>query len=201
MKVRTLMVNDPITIPVDATIQQALHLMKSKGIRHLPVIGSGRALLGIVTLAGLREALLPAMLDEVSLRDVMVTTPVIVKPDDDIETAARLIYHYKISGLPVVERDQLVGILTETDLLRAFIDMLGLLDAGSRLEVLLGGEPDDFQRAFQTIRDHGGELVNVTMSERREGGRVYYFRLVPCHLAPIRQALETAGFTVLDAVD
>ena len=201
MKIRDLMIPDPITVVASASIQDAIEVMKANAIRHLPVVASNRALVGLVTLADLKQGLIPAMVADVNLADLMIREPITVHPDDDIETAARLIYRHKIGGMPVVADARVVGILTETDILRAFIDMMGILSGSSRIDVAVGKEPDAYQRASQTINDSGGDIISVAMTQNTQHGRIYAFRLGVCKTAAICSALENEGFTVMEAMD
>jgi acetoin utilization protein AcuB len=201
MKIHSLMKPDPITIGPHASIREAIELMKTNSIRHLPVVSKGNRLEGFLTLADLKQGLIPSMLADVSLKDLMIRNPIIVSPDDDIETAAQLIYRHKIGGLPVVKNGYLVGIITATDILRTFIDMMGILSATSRIDVVLGEQPSTFKKAMQIINDHGGDIINVSMTPRQKGKRVYYFRLSACKTAGIRKALEKEKFEVLAAMD
>ena len=121
------MVSDPITITENASIQEAIELMKINSIRHLPVVSKDNQLKGFITLADLKQGLIPSMLGDVSLGDLIIKNPIVVGPDDDIEDAAQLIYKHKIGGMPVVENHKLVGIITATDILRTFMDMMGFL--------------------------------------------------------------------------
>jgi len=195
------MISGPITITESASIREAIEIMKANSIRHLPVVSKGNKLKGLVTLADLKQGLIPSMLADVSLTDLMIKNPIIVHPDDDIEIAARIIYKHKIGGMPVVKNDKLVGIITETDILRAFIDMMGLLTASSRIDLVLGNEPGQLKKVLQIISDNGGDIINVGMPVRQTDRRVYYFRLLPCDTKLMRKALEKKGFEVIDATD
>jgi acetoin utilization protein AcuB len=195
------MIADPITTTEDASIEEAIELMKSNSIRHLPVVSQGNMLKGFVTLADLRTGLIPSMLAGLTLADLMIRDPIVVDPESDIELAAQLIYKYKIGGIPVVKKGKLVGIITESDLLRAFIDMMGMLSASSRIDVVVGTQPGFFNKAAQIVQDHGGEIISVGMIGERARKRTYHFRLSPCKTAPIRAALEREGFKVIDAMD
>jgi acetoin utilization protein AcuB len=137
----------------------------------------------------------------VSLDDLMIKKPITVSPDDDIELAAMLIYNHKIGGMPVVDDGQLVGIVTATDMLRAFIDMMGILSTTSRIDVVLGDQPATFKRAMQIINDHGGDIISVSMTPQQKRKRVYYFRLSACKTDVIEKALAEEGFDVLVAMD
>lgn len=195
------MIPDPITITEKTTIEDALSLMKINSIRHLPVVSTSGNLKGLVTLSDLKQSLIPSMLGDVSLSDIMVKRPIIVKPDDDIETAALLIYKHKISGIPVTSNKKLVGIITESDILRTFIDMMGILKASSRIDVVIAVEPDSLKNAIQIINDNGGDIINVGMTEEKNRKRTYYFRLAACRTRVIKKALEDKGYRVLDAMD
>ena len=201
MKTHALMIPDPITITENASIQEAIETMKINSIRHLPVVSPDMTLVGFVTLADLKQGLIPSMLGDVTLSDLMIRQPITVSPDDDIEIAAQHIYKYKIGGMPVVKDKKVVGIITGTDILRTFIDMMGILTASSRVDVAIGEDAGSFQRALKIINDHGGDIINVGMAAQQTRKRVYYFRLASCDTGVIKKALEADGFDVLDAVN
>ena len=121
MKISDLMIPDPITITANASITDALELMKLNSIRHLPVVSGGNVLRGFVTLADLKQGLIPSMVGDVSLSDLMISNPIVVGPEEDIEIAAQLLYKHKIGGIPVVEGEMLVRIITQSDIVRKFI--------------------------------------------------------------------------------
>jgi acetoin utilization protein AcuB len=190
------MIPDPITIKLTSSINDALECMKVNSIRHLPVVSDGDVLKGFVTLADLKQSLIPSMVGDLKIFDIMIKKPITVAPTDDIEWAAQLIYKKKISGLPVVKDQILVGILTETDILRAFINMMGILSSSSRIDAVVGSHPGDFKKAVQIINDSGGDIINVGMTVQEESKKTYYFRLASCDTKPIKSALENAGITV-----
>jgi acetoin utilization protein AcuB len=201
MKIKSLMIPDPITITKNASIKEAIEIMKTNSIRHLPVVGEDNSLEGFVTLADLKVGLIPSMVAGLTLADLMIKDPVTVDPNNDIETAAQLIYKYKISGIPVVKKGKLAGIITESDLLRAFIDMMGILSASSRVDVALGAEPGVFRKVLQILEEHSAEIINVAMTPQRARKKTYSFRLAPCKTDPIKKALEKEGFKVVAAMD
>jgi acetoin utilization protein AcuB len=201
MRIRDLMIAHPIAITAGASISEAIELMKANRIRHLPVIAKGRKLEGLVTLADLKQGLIPSMLGDVTLRDLMIKDPITVRPEDDIETAAQIIYRHKVGGLPVTKNGRLVGIITETDLLRAFIDMMGILSSTSRIDVAAGNQPELLKKALQIINDAGGDVINVIVTLQKARKRVYHFRLAACDTEAIRRALSKGGFEVLAAMD
>ena len=197
MKIKSLMIVNPVTVTENTSIQNAIELMKEKGFRHLPVVSKEMKLKGFITLSDLKQGLIPAMVGDLTLLDLMINDPITVAPDDDLETAARLIYEHKISGMPVVVNDKLVGIITESDILRAFIDMMGILTGGSRLDVAVGDQPEAFNQVVEVIREQGGEIVNIGMTAQQSSRRVYTFRLSTQKTTAIEKSLVKAGFQVL----
>jgi len=201
MKINALMIPDPITITEKASVSDAIELMKVNSIRHLPVVSQKKILKGFLTLADLKQGLIPSMVGDLTLTDLMIKKPITVDPDSDIEIAAQLIYKHKIGGIPVVKKNKLVGIITESDILRAFIDMMGILTASSRIDVVVKDEPGLFKKALQIINDNGGDIINVGMAAQQTSKRIYYFRLSACKTDIIKKALEDNGFEVADAMD
>lgn len=201
MKIKSLMIANPITITRGSTIQEAIELMKANRIRHLPVVSERNTLEGFVSLADLKQGLIPSMVADLNLSDLMIKDPITVHPDDHIEVGAKLIYEHKIGGMPVVSGAKVVGIITESDILRAFIDMMGILTSSSRVDVVIRDEPGAFKKALHIIHDHGGDIINVGITTQQTQKRTYYFRLSPCSTGVIKEALEAEGFEVPDAMD
>lgn len=201
MKIQTLMVSDPITITEETSIQNALGLMKENRIRHLPVVDRKKRLTGWITLSDLKQGLIPSMLGDVSLKDIVNRNPYTVSPDEDIEVAAKLVYQHKISGMPVINNGELVGVITETDLFRAFIDMMGILTASSRIDVVVDESPASLRKVLQVIQESGADIISIGHTPLPEERRVCYFRLKPCETDGIQKNLEAEGFEILAAID
>lgn len=134
MKVRDRMTKNVITVQVGEPIRRAWDIIQDRKLRRFPVL-EGEKLVGIVTDRDLREATASSvvlserkyhefLLDTVKVESIMTPDPRIVSPDDDLVDAARILLEMKVGGLPVCENDRLVGIITETDLIRALIDLL-----------------------------------------------------------------------------
>jgi acetoin utilization protein AcuB len=94
-----------------------------------------------------------------------------------------------------------VGIITETDILRTFIDMMGILSSTSRIDVVIGAKSGSLKNALQVINDKGGDIVSVGMTAQQAGKRIYHVRLAACKTDVIKKALEKQGFGVLAAMD
>ncbi len=201
MKIKSLMMPNPITVTTKQSVTDALELMKINSIRHLPVVDNHKRLKGLLTLADLKQALIPSMWGDLTLADTMIANPITVSPNADVEIAAQLIYKYKIGGLPVTNGERLVGIITESDLLRTFIDMMGILSSSSRIDITTDTKLGGLNEAIQIIHDQGGDIINVGMTAQRTAKRTYFFRLSPCDTQPIVKALEHSGFCVQTEMD
>jgi acetoin utilization protein AcuB len=198
MRIQSLMIEHPITVSDRTSVQEAIHLMEENGIRHLPVVNRLQRLVGWVTLGDMKQGLLPAVVTGLSVADLMVREPITINPDADVETAARIIFEKKIGGMPVVNGDnRVIGVITVTDILGAFIKIMGILSNGLRLDVDVGDKPDGFEDVSRIIHEKGGEIVSVGISPDSSESKVYFFRLKKLDEEPIVKALEKAGYRVL----
>jgi acetoin utilization protein AcuB len=136
MRVKNWMTRPAATIHADALVRGAVDLMKTRRLRHLPVVDHGGRLVGIITDRDLRQVIFsPALqrrlpnlaeaLKTLTVQETMTRGVVTVRPIGEIREAARLMHERKIGALPVVEGDRVVGILTESDVLRALQSVLG----------------------------------------------------------------------------
>jgi len=131
-----ILVRDWMTQPVytllpNTSIETAHKIMKDKKIRRLPVMKNG-TIVGIVTLGDVREASpsdattlsiweLNSLWSQLTVEKIMTTTVITLRPDESILNAAELMLKHKISGLPVVENNALVGMVTESDIFRMLV--------------------------------------------------------------------------------
>lgn len=129
--VKDWMVAPVITVEASSPISAAHHLMKNNGIRRLPVINNNK-LVGIVTIGDVREASpsdattlsiweLNYLWAQLTAEKIMTRNVITVNPDTPILDAAEIMLNQKVSGLPVVEGDKLVGMITESDVFRMLI--------------------------------------------------------------------------------
>ena len=199
MRVSEIMNKEPITISPETRVGQALKLMQQHQIRHLPVIKDD-FMVGWISARTLREVLLASMLEIITVGDVMVEAPISVTPDTSVEEAARLVHEHRIGGMPVLDGEKLVGVITVNDLLSAFIIMLGLLRSSSRLDLLLDTKPETLEIVSRLIKTHGGKIINIALGPTKSGKRFYFFRLEKCDLEPIITALNDQGHQVVDSI-
>lgn len=214
MRVERRMRRRIITIQKDETVERAQTLMAINNIRHLPVL-EGKRLVGVLSDRDLRSLMIPQRVRggrkasrevfylpvDVRVEDAMTANPAWVSPGSDIEEAARIILDRKIGCLPVLEHGRVVGIITATDILQVFMEIMGILESSSRIDVVLGKSPRALERVTELIREHHGEIISVGMSPRRRGTtQIHHFRLRSCNTGPIAGALREAGFRVLDVM-
>jgi len=197
MLVARRMTRDPISISPEASIQEAIELMKTHSIRHLPVVDGQERLVGWVSDTELRGVFMASMIEELTVGDVMIADPITVSSSDVLEQAALLISKHKIGGMPVLEDGKLVGIITVVDILEAFVDIMGVLGSSSRLDVRLGDSRDAFPEVSRIIREHDGEIISVGILSQESLERIYSFRIEKCDTEPLRQALEEQGYEVV----
>lgn len=196
MIVANRMVPNPVTVGPKATVEEALNLMRDHAIRHLPVMDQGR-LIGLVTDMELRSAWFPSLLSELTVGDVMATDPLTVTPQTSVYQAARLIYQHRLTGLPVVEEGELVGIVTLADMLKAFVELLGLLTESIRLDLYLRPGAESLEEVHHLLQKHGAQVISVALLPGEQGERGYSLRLTQFDLAPLLKDLAQAGHRVI----
>jgi acetoin utilization protein AcuB len=134
MKIAEVMSRSLVTLTPEQTLRDAVELLRSKHIRHLPVVEDSK-LIGIVTdrdvkratpslLSGVDRDEYDRVLDETKIAQIMTREPMTVTPESGLKAAVKIFIDRKVGALPVVSGSQLVGIITEIDLLRVFHDML-----------------------------------------------------------------------------
>jgi acetoin utilization protein AcuB len=131
MTVKDCMTANPVVISPDATLPEAAALMKKGGFRRLPVVNRGD-LIGIITDRDVKQAMpsdatslsvweINFLIAQIKVREIMTHAPYTVIEDAPVEDAAKLMLDRKVGGLPVIFADRLTGVITTTDLLRAFV--------------------------------------------------------------------------------
>ena len=203
--VRDSMTREVVTVGPETTAGEALALCREKGIRHLPVLEGGR-LGGMISDRDLRSAT-PALgdpdraeaLERIRVADEMAKEVATVRPEDPIEEAAIEMYERKIGCLPVVDDGNLVGIVTSSDVMRAFVRLVGAHAPGSRVEVALSRRPGAFAGVAGILQSAGVNIVSVLASSKGEdesGERVAVFRIDTIDPRRVVEDLEAAGYAV-----
>jgi acetoin utilization protein AcuB len=209
MLVRDRMSVPAITMDVRGSIAEAHSLMRHYSIRRVPVMQKG-ALVGIVTWTDLMHALpspastlgaweVPGLLLRASVKEIMTATPITIGPDRPIEEAAMIMRREKIGGLPVVQDGALVGIITESDIFDAFVDLTGVRQGGARLVVDLTGHPAA-EAAVAGIIERAGATLASLVIYTQDNRRLAILRADGRDPLPLAEALGAEGFPVLHLV-
>lgn len=207
MLVRDVMQSRLVTVGPKTTLPQAMRLAAERRIRHLPVVDEGE-LVGIVSDRDLKQAMaspatslevheLNYLLNRLAVAEIMTGTVVTIGPTAPVEDAARLMLQEKISALPVMEAGQLVGIVTETDVLALFVRAMGAGTPSTRLDVVLPPERPaplrDIVAAIETAEARISSIVTLT---GRDGLREAVVRIATLDPRPALTALQAQGYTV-----
>lgn len=206
MLVRDRMSTPAITVEARTSLAEALNLMRRLGIRRLPVL-QRRRLVGIVTwtdlmraqpslVAGVDAEAASAFLERTPVREIMSPSPLTIGPDAPVEAAAVIMRREKIGGLPVVEKRSLLGMLTESDVFEAFIDLTGLRQGGARLVLDLTGRANAIA-GLAAIADGIGVPLDSLATYKQCDRTLAVVRVAvpyPLHLV---EALSEGGFPVL----
>ena len=164
------MTHPVITVPPDMSIMNALAMLRREHIRRAPVVKDG-ALVGIVSDHDLLNASpsqasslsiweMNYMLSKITVKDVMTENVIAVDVNTPIEEAARILADNKIGGLPVTRDEKLVGIVTETDIFKLFLELMGARDAGVRITALIPEKQGELAALSQAITENGGVFVS-----------------------------------------
>ncbi len=192
-----------VTLSPEASVAEALTLCRERRIRHIPILEEGR-LVGIVSDRDLRDAS-PALgdaerasaLQEIRVGDVMTREVSTADPRDSIENVAQEMYELKIGSLPVVAEEELLGIVTSSDVMRALVTLAGLPEPGCRIEVRAPNRGGILAEVAGKIQDLEVDIFSVLSDpDWRSGNRTMVFQLVTTDPSSVMHSLETAGYEV-----
>jgi acetoin utilization protein AcuB len=161
-----------ITIHPELPIQEALFRMRQENVRRFPVVDKRGKLVGIVSEKDLLDASpsdatslsifeLNYLLNRVSVEEIMTRNVITIDEDTPIEDAARIMANNKIGGLPVMRNSEVVGIITETDLFKVLLELMGAHESGIRLTVMAPNVPGELAKLTKAIYDIGGNIVSL----------------------------------------
>lgn len=174
-----MLIGERMTYPVisvapDMPISDALSLMRKEHIRRTPVIQNGK-LIGIISDKDLLNASpspvttlsiweMNSLLSKITVNDVMTRNVLTVTEDTPIEAGARIMADNKIGGLPVLRGDKVVGIITETDLFKIFLELMGAREKGVRVTAIVENVPGALAKLAQAIAVKGGNFIAMASS-------------------------------------
>jgi acetoin utilization protein AcuB len=209
MLVRDRMTLDPIVISPEASHPEALRILHKEKFRYLPVVDKAGKVIGVVTEADLLHAApssatslsiyeMNYLLANLKVREVMSSPPITVPEDAPLEEAARLMIEKEIGCLPVMREGKLVGVITETDIFKTFVEILGRGRAVLRLTLRSPDMPGELARLTNLIASLGGNIHNVASFQGEDPQHVYFtFRIDGVEENTLLPALREMGEQVV----
>ena len=215
MFVSRSMTREVITVDPEKTVFEAQELMADNSIRHLPVIDANQQFIGIVTDRDIRSALPYNFIKDscteeqreeicaLTVKDIMTRDPITISPTYTIQDALLMIQNARVGALPVVDDDgQLSGILSVRDLLRAFINVLGIGEPGTLLCILVKEEVGQLKKIVDAITEENISFGSVLVARYwDENKRAVFIYLLTQNVAHVKKKLVSLGFTLLDPME
>jgi acetoin utilization protein AcuB len=206
------MTRDVLTIDAETSIAEAAESMSRNRIRHLPVTDREGRLVGIVTDRDIRSAM-PSILSseelvgkemeriaQLRVKDIMTKNVVTVSPMNTLEDALLLMQRTKVGAFPVLDRQgKLVGIISVRDLMRAFINVLGIEEPGTLLCILAEDKIGQMKRIVDAITEERIPFGSILVARYWEKGkRAVFPYLLTSNVARVKTKLEGLGYTLLN---
>jgi acetoin utilization protein AcuB len=172
MIVHNRMTRNPVTITPDTPISEAQRTMRKEKVHRLPVLDKKKELVGIVTEKDLLYASpspattldiheMTYLLSRLTVSKVMTKKVISVTSDTVLEEAARVMVDNDIGGLPIVDSGKLVGIITESDIFKVFMELFGARSSGLRVTLLVPDKPGEISALGQAIFEKGGDIISL----------------------------------------
>jgi len=211
MIVARRMMRNPVSVDENDSMKKAMDLLRDREIRHLPVLKGGDKLVGIVSERDIKQASpSPAtaleireiyyLLDKVKVKQIMTRRPYTISANAPIEEAALIMREKKIGCLPVVEDGRLVGILTETDILDAFIESMGVSGPGYRVELALPNKRGMLFEVLKLISEFDANIVSVATAAHDDPDmKILILRIETKSYKVLKAALKKAGYEIVSA--
>jgi len=213
VKVRERMSRDLAVISPETLIVDAFQLMQDRNIRRLPVM-SNHKLVGIVTIKDLNRVtqstatslsifeinylVAKARIKDILPRGMQVAT---IDAGANIEKAAVLMREHEVGGIPVLENGELVGIITETDIFDAFIDILGVNRIGTRIDMEVDEKVGSVAAVTGIIAEHGISIENIVLVEKEDTSTYdLILRIDTTQADDIVNSLKEKGFKIIEVI-
>ncbi len=210
MLVGERMTRNLVTVTEETSIDDALHVMRERRVRRLPVLDHSGKMVGIVSDRDLLHAApspatslsvyeLHYLLSKLTIKRVMSSPVITVTSSTPLEEAARIMADNKIGGLPVSDEGKLVGIITETDIFKILLELLGARTPGVRVIVVVREAKGVLAHISRALADLGANIVSVATYGGPDAGEPrIMFKLSEVDPAAVRQVLEKLGLTIID---
>ena len=215
MFVSKSMTRKVITVDQETNIFDAQKRIAENQIRHLPVVDKNDRIIGIVTDRDIRSAWPYSFFKEsyskkdkekfskIKIKDIMTINPITLSPTSTLQDALLMIQETKVGALPVVDEERkLKGIISVRDLLRAFINVLGIGEPGALLGILLEEKVGQLKKIVDAITEENISLGSVLVARYwDEDKRAVFPYLLTQNVAHVKEKLKNLGFTLLDPME
>lgn len=213
MFVSRSMTRKVITVDQEACILDAQELMAKNQIRHLPIIDSNRQLIGIITDRDIRSALPYRFFETpqserekicaLKVKEIMTKDPKSISPTYTIQDALLMIQNSKVGALPVVDDNKrLMGIISVRDLLRAFINVLGIGEPGTLLCILVEEKVGQLKKIVDAVTEENISFGSVLVARYWDKNkRAVFTYLLTLNVAHVKKKLQDMGFTLLNPME
>jgi len=210
MLVRDRMTPNPVTVTPETTFPEAFRLMREHRFRRLPVVDKKGRLVGIVVEKDMLHASPSAatslsvfeinyLLSKLKVEEVMTSPVITVEGDLPVEEAARVMVEHKIGSLPVMDDGKLVGIITETDIFKLFVEILGGGECPVRITIRVPDTPGQLARATSVIASIQGNIHAIGSFKGDDPEHLFItMRIEGAGEEAIRQALQEAGIELVN---
>ncbi|MDI9471442.1 MAG: CBS domain-containing protein [Tissierellia bacterium] len=207
MFVKNRMKKDMVTIDADDSILDARMLIEEKKVRRLPVM-EGKRLVGVIsrrdiadvspspaTSLSVRE--INHLLDRMKVREIMIKNPVTISPEALLEEAATLMREQKFSFLPVLEDGELIGVITESNIFEAFIELLGFKEPGTRFTIEVDDVPGVMLKLAGIIGEFGTNILHIAVYRDKENNRSsIVIGVNTAETTELEKKMEESGFSI-----
>jgi acetoin utilization protein AcuB len=208
MYVGRRMTRNVVTVAKDASVLHVRNLLREKDINQVPVV-DGKKVIGVITDGDIREnSASPAstlsvhelnyLLSEMKAGDIMTRNPVTVSPETPIEEAAKILNEKGIGCLPVVSNDELVGIITTSDMLNVLLEVMGVGTPSSRIELSIPGDMGEICNIAGIVKGLGLSIISMvsTLNQNDPATRLSVLRVNTDDIRELCKALRGAGYKV-----
>ncbi|CDQ39293.1 acetoin utilization AcuB family protein [Virgibacillus salexigens] len=206
MLVEEIMKTNVIALPPTATIERALHLLHEHHIRHIPIVNEQNQVIGIVSDRDVRDAS-PSILNtgtssrelEHEIQTIMSQPVITIHPLDFVEEIAKVFYEEEIACLPVIRQNQLVGIVTEKDMLYTMIQLTGTHVQSSHIEVKVPHRPGILPEVTSIFSKRKTNIISVLVYPFKDDPdyKILVFRIQTMNPLPVIEDLREAGYELL----
>lgn len=207
MFVKNKMTTTPFTISPDSTIPDAHEIMSRHNVKRLPVVKDGR-LVGVISREDIAQASpskatsfsvgeLTYLLSKTKISGIMNKNVITISPDALLEEAATAMRGNDISFLPVLDNGRLVGVITESDIFDAFIDLLGFREPGTRLTIEVEDVPGIMASISGIFAEFGANISHVAVYTGASGKSAVVIGTRTLNTEEIEKSIESKGYRII----